>query len=303
MLPPIVAVVGPTAAGKSDLAVDLASTLGGEVVNADSMQIYRGMDIGTAKLGPDERRGVPHHLLDMLHIGEPATVAEFQGWAREAISDARRRDVIPVLVGGSALYLRAVLDEFEFPGTDEHIRGELERELAEVGPGPLHARLARLDPASAEVILATNGRRIVRALEVLELTGRPFQASLPEFRYAFEPVVQIGIEVPRDVLDERIAVRVERMWAAGFVDEVRRLEDAGLRSGRTSSRALGYRQVLDYLGGEGSEDEAKAETIRLTRRFARRQDTWFKRDPRIRWIPYDADDRLTRAIDAVRSGS
>jgi tRNA dimethylallyltransferase len=300
--PPIVAVVGPTAAGKSDLAIDLAVALDGEVVNADSMQIYRGMDIGTAKLGVAQRRGVEHHLLDLLHVGEPATVAEFQSWAREAISDARRREVIPVLVGGSALYLRAVLDEFEFPGTDVHVRDELERELARVGAPQLHTRLAELDPVAASTILPTNGRRIVRALEVIELTGRPFQARLPDFRYAFDPVVQIGIAVPRDVLDERIAERVERMWKAGLVDEVRELEQMGLREGRTASRALGYRQVLDFLAGECTEDEAREETIRLTRRFARRQDTWFKRDPRIRWVPYDSDDRLAQALEAVRSG-
>jgi tRNA dimethylallyltransferase len=229
-------------------------------------------------------------------------VAEFQGWAREALSDCRRRGVIPVIVGGSALYLRAVLDEFEFPGTDGVLRERLEAELADVGPEAMHARLAALDPAAAETIIATNGRRVVRALEVVELTGRPFQARLPDFVYAFDGVVQVGLSVPRDVLDARIEARVERMWAAGLVDEVRRLEAEGLREGRTASRALGYAQVLDFLAGACTEEEARAARVRLTRRFARRQDTWFRRDPRIRWVAHDADDRLAQTLDAVRSG-
>ena len=301
VLPPVVAVVGPTAAGKSDLAVELAHRLGGEVVSADSMQLYRGMDIGTAKLSVRERRGVPHHLLDVLHAGEPATVAEFQAWAREAVCDCRDRGRVPVLVGGSALYVRAVLDEFDFPGTDPHLRAGLERRLAEVGPAALHAELASVDPGAAAVILPGNGRRIVRALEVVELTGRSFQARLPGYHYAFERVVQLGLDVPRDVLDQRIAARVDRMWESGFVDEVRRLERDGLREGRTASRALGYAQVLRHLTGEYDENRARDETVRATRRFARRQDTWFRRDPRIRWLPYDAPDLLERASAAVRS--
>ncbi|MBA3311019.1 MAG: tRNA (adenosine(37)-N6)-dimethylallyltransferase MiaA [Nocardioidaceae bacterium] len=298
--PPVVAVVGPTAAGKSDLAVELALRLGGEVVNGDSMQLYRGMDIGTAKLDVDERRGVPHHLLDILDVGEPATVAEFQGWAREAISDCRRRRVVPVVVGGSALYLRAVLDEFEFPGTDVGVRRRLEAELAEAGPGALHARLSALDPAAASSILPSNGRRVVRALEVIEITGRPYQATLPRREYAFDRVVQVGVDVPRAELDERIATRVQRMWAAGLVEEVRRLERHGLREGPTASRALGYRQVLRLLAGECTEDEARDDTVRGTRRFARRQDSWFRRDDRIRWLPYDAADLTEAALDVVQ---
>jgi tRNA dimethylallyltransferase len=298
---PIVAVVGPTAAGKSDLAVDLAIALGGEVVNADAMQVYRGMDIGTAKLPPVERRGVPHHLLDVLDVGQPATVAEFQGWAREAIGDCRSRRRPPVVVGGSALYVRAVLDEFEFPGTDPDVRARLEQELADVGSEQLHGRLAAVDPAAAETILPTNGRRVVRALEVIELTGRPFVARLPGHKYAFDDVAQVGVDVPRDVLDARIADRVERMWKAGLVDEVRRLEIAGLREGRTASRALGYRQVLEFLAGERTEEEAFEATVAQTRRFARRQLTWFRRDPRIRWLAHDAPDLLDAALDAVRS--
>jgi tRNA dimethylallyltransferase len=301
-VPPVVALVGPTAAGKSGLAVALALSLGGaEVVSADSMQIYRGMDIGTAKLPVAERRRVPHHLLDMLDVGEPATVAEFQGWAREALSDCRRRGVVPVVVGGSALYLRAVLDEFEFPGTDPEVRARLEAELAAEGPAGLHRRLQALDPAAGTAILPGNARRIVRALEVIELTGQPFRARLPQHVYAFRPVLQLGVDVPRDELDARIADRVDAMWAAGFVGEVRRLERDGLRQGRTASRALGYRQVLDFLDGTTDEETARSETVRLTRRFARRQLTWFRRDPRIQWLPYDAPDLLTRALDAVRS--
>lgn len=294
------AVVGPTAAGKSELAVELALGLGGEVVNGDSMQVYRGMDIGTAKLTVPERRGVPHHVIDLLDVHEPSTVAEFQGWARQAIADCRRRGVTPVLVGGSALYLRAVLDDFEFPGTDATVRARLEQELASAGPQALHHRLARVDPAAAAAILPSNGRRLVRALEVVEITGRPFRAALPGHTYAFDRVVQLGIDVPREVLDARIEQRVRRMWDAGFVDEVRRLERAGLAAGRTASRALGYRQVLASLAGESTEEEAFAETVARTRRFSRRQDAWFRRDPRIRWLPFDASDLPRRALDAVR---
>jgi tRNA dimethylallyltransferase len=261
------------------------------------------MDIGTAKLRPDQRRGVPHHLLDVLDVGEPATVAEFQGWAREAIGDCRGRGVAPIVVGGSALYIRAVLDEFDFPGTDPAVRADLEAELASVGAAALHDRLAALDPVAAESILPTNGRRIVRALEVIELTGRPFAATLPAHAYAFDGVVQIGIDVPRDVLDARIEARVDRMWDDGLVDEVRALERAGLREGRTASRALGYRQILEFLAGERSEQEARDATVALTRRFARRQLTWFRRDPRIRWVDHDDPSAAQAALDAVRSTS
>ncbi len=297
----VVAVVGPTAAGKSDLAVALAQTLGGEVVNADSMQLYVGMDVGTAKLTHDERRGVPHHLLDVLQVTEPSTVAEFQGWARAEIDACRRRGVVPVLVGGSALYLRAVLDEFEFPGTDPELRARLEAELADSGPAALHERLRSIDPEAAAAILPSNGRRVVRALEVVLITGGPFRASLPDHVYAFDPVVQLGLDVPRAVLDARIEQRIDTMWDQGLVEEVRRLEASGLRRGRTASRALGYAQVLEHLAGDLSEEDARAAVVRATRRFARRQDTWFRRDPRIVWLPYDAPDLLSRALDAVRS--
>jgi tRNA dimethylallyltransferase len=298
---PIVAVVGPTAAGKSALALDIAVGVGGEIVNADAMQVYRGMDIGTAKLRLDERRGVPHHLLDVLDVGEPATVAEFQSWAREAIGDCRARGVAPIVVGGSALYLRAVVDEFAFPGTDPDVRAALEAELATVGSEALHQRLATVDRSAADAILPSNGRRVVRALEVIELTGAPFAARLPPHTYAFDHVVQIGLDVPREVLDARIAARVDQMWRAGFVDEVRGLERAGLREGRTASRALGYRQVLEYLAGDCSEQDARDATIVQTRRFARRQLTWFRRDPRIVWVAHDDPNAAVVALEAVRS--
>jgi tRNA dimethylallyltransferase len=296
----VVAVVGATASGKSALALDLAERLGGEVVNTDSMQVYRGMDIGTAKLPLPERRGLTHHLLDVLDVSEPATVAEFQRWARDVIDDCQRRDVSPVLVGGSALYTRAILDEFEFPGTDPAIRAHLEEELASVGASVLHSRLAERDPAAAAQVLPSNGRRIVRALEVIELTGRPFTASLPEQRYHYEHAVQIGLDIDRATLDARIEERVEHMWAAGLVAEVEALAGRGLREGRTSRRALGYQQVLAFLDGELTEAEAKGRTVTGTRRFARRQDSWFRKDPRITWVRHDDPARVERALEAVR---
>ena len=297
--PPVVAVVGPTAAGKSDVAVELASRLPGEVVNADSMQVYRGMDIGTAKPTPVERRGIRHHVLDVLDVAEPATVAEFQSLARAAIDYCLGRGVLPVVVGGSALYVRAVLDRFEFPGTDPALRARLERDLAVVGARGLHERLINVDPGAAAAILPTNGRRIVRALEVVELTGRPFSATLPSRTYLYDRVVQLGLDVPREVLDRRIEERVDRMWRAGLVDEVRTLEEAGLRDSRTARRALGYVQVLAFLAGEYDEAEARARTIQATRRFARRQDAWFRRDPRISWLRFDADDLVDQALDRL----
>jgi tRNA dimethylallyltransferase len=299
----VVAIVGPTASGKSDLALDVASAVGGEVVNTDSMQVYRGMDIGTAKLTEGEWRGIPHHLLDILDVTEPATVAEFQRWARDVIDDCRGRGVTPVLVGGSALYTRAVLDRFEFPGTDPALRAELERELAAVGAETLHARLAEVDPVAAERIVPSNGRRVVRALEVVALTGRPFSATLPARDYVYPDAVQVGIDIPRPELDERIEQRVQRMWDAGFVEEVRRLAAAGLGEGRTASRALGYQQVLAFLAGEITEDEAKRQTVVGTRRFARRQDAWFRKDPRIAWVGWDDPDRAARALAAIDGGA
>jgi tRNA dimethylallyltransferase len=261
------------------------------------------MDIGTAKLSLAERRGVPHHLLDMLDVTEAVSVAQFQAWARATIADCQARGRLPVLVGGSALYVRAVLDRFEFPGTDPALRATLEAELADAGAAALHERLGRLDPPAAATILPGNGRRIVRALEVIALTGRAYSASLPQHAYALgepgRPPVQLGVDVPREVLNARIEARVRAMWAAGLVDEVRRLDAAGLRQGRTASRALGYAQVLRHLAGECSSDEARDDTVRATRRFARRQDAWFRKDPRIRWLSSDAPDLVDQAVTAL----
>ena len=300
---PIVAVVGATAAGKTGLSLDLAEALDGEVVNTDAMQLYRGMDVGTAKLPHDERRGIPHHLLDVLDVTEPASVAEFQGWAREVIAEIRGRGRTPVLVGGSALYTRAVLDRFDFPGTDEGVRRRLEAELADVGPAVLHARLAAADPDAAARILLDNGRRIVRALEVIELTGRPFTASLPRLEYADPASVQVGVDIDRPTLDARIARRVEEMFDHGFVAEVERLLRAGLEDGRTASRAIGYREVAAYLRGDLTIDEAREQTAAATRRFARRQDAWFRKDPRITWVRFDDPDRVEKALAVVGRGS
>ncbi|WP_239103301.1 tRNA (adenosine(37)-N6)-dimethylallyltransferase MiaA [Microbispora corallina] len=298
---PVIAVVGATAAGKSDLAVELALRLGGEVINTDSMQLYRGMDIGTAKLTPAERRGVPHHLLDIWPVTRTASVAEYQRLARPLIEDLRARGVVPVLAGGSGLYVRAALDDLEFPGTDPDVRAHLEKELAETGPAPLYERLTTLDPVAAANILPSNGRRIVRALEVIELSGRPFSATMPSYDAVYESV-QIGVEVPRPLLDARIETRVTRMWEAGLVDEVRALAAQGLAEGRTAGRALGYAQVLRFLDGEWTEEQAREETVRATRRFARRQESWFRRDPRVVWLPFDAPDLAERAVAAVGAG-
>jgi tRNA dimethylallyltransferase len=299
----VVAVVGATAAGKSELALDLAGRLGGEIVNTDAMQLYRGMDIGTAKLPPGDRRGIVHHLLDVLDVSEPATVAEFQGRARAVIDDCLARGVTPVLVGGSALYTRAVVDEFSFPGTDPEVRARWERSLAALGPEALHAELASRDPSAASKFQPSNARRIVRALEVIEITGRPFTATLPSFRYHYPGACQVGVDIDRATLDERIASRVDAMWKAGLVDEVRELVVRGLRDGRTANRALGYQQVLAFLDGSITEDEAREQTISGTRRFARRQDSWFRKDPRVTWVRWDDPARLDLALAAcVRDG-
>jgi tRNA dimethylallyltransferase len=300
----IAVVVGPTAVGKSAVAVALAERLTAadrpaEIVNADSMALYRGMDIGTAKPSAEERAAVPHHLLDVLDISQAASVAEFQTLARAVIAACRARGVLPIVVGGSALYIRAILDRFDFPGTDPALRAELEQELALVGPYALHARLAELDPPAAERILPGNGRRIVRALEVIELTGQPFGAELPAPDYALPDVVQVGLDIDRPRLDERIAHRVNGMWERGFVVEVAALAERGLASTPTASRALGYRQVLDHLTGRISEEEARARTIAATRRFARRQLAWFRRDPRIHWLGFDHPDRVALALESL----
>jgi tRNA dimethylallyltransferase len=289
----LVALVGPTATGKSALAVELAHRLGGEVVNADSMQLYRGMDVGTAKPTAAEQDGVPHHVLDVWEVTARASVAEYQALARAAVDAVLARGRIPLLVGGSGLYVRAVVDELDFPGTDPDLRARLEAELAERGAAALHTRLSEVDPAAAAGILPSNGRRLVRALEVIELTGRPFAATLPAPVDRYD-TVQIGLD--RADLDERVEARVDRMWAAGLVAEVRALEARGLRDGPTASRALGYQQVL-ALGGTTA---ARDETVRATRRFVRRQRSWFRRDPRVHWIDGAAPDLIATARTLVR---
>jgi tRNA dimethylallyltransferase len=295
--PPVVAVVGPTATGKTALAVALAQRLGGEVVNADSMQLYRGMDIGTAKPDLGERDGVPHHLLDLWHVREAASVADYRQRARAEIDGLRAAGRLPLLVGGSGLYVRAVLDELDFPGTDAAVRARLEAELADVGAAALHGRLAVVDPAAAAAVLPSNGRRIVRALEVIELTGGPFRAQLPEPRPHY-PALVLGLDREPAELDERIAVRVDRMWAAGFVDEVAALAADGLRDGPTASRALGYAQVLAQFDGDLTPEEARERTASTTRRFVRRQRSWFRRDAGTTWFDAGRPDLLD-AVTAV----
>ncbi|MCM4083656.1 tRNA (adenosine(37)-N6)-dimethylallyltransferase MiaA [Paractinoplanes hotanensis] len=297
--PRVVTVVGPTAAGKSALSIALAHELGGEVVNADSMQLYRGMDIGTAKLTPAERDGVPHHLLDIWDVTFPAAVAEYQELARAAIDDIADRGRVPLLVGGSGLYIRAVLEEFEFPGTDPAVRAQLEEELSLIGAASLHDRLRARDPEAAAKILPSNGRRIVRALEVIELTGQPFTASLPAPTPHY-PSVQIGVDRDAAVLDDRIAARVDLMWEQGLLDEVRRLIPRGLREGRTASRALGYQQALAEIDGSLSSEEARADTVRGTRRFVRRQRSWFRRDPSVTWLDAAAPTLVADALALAR---
>jgi len=300
------ALLGPTASGKSALAVELAVHLTAhgrpaEIVNADSMLVYRGMDIGTAKPTLEERRGIPHHLVDILDVTETATVADFQGLARAAIASCRERGVVPIVVGGSALYLRAILDEFSFPGTDPAVRAALEAELEALGPRVLYERLVALAPEAAAHMEPMNGRRAVRALEVVALTGS-YKSTLPEHEYALPGVVQVGLEIDRPVMDARIATRVDDMWARGLAAEVERLAVHGLRDGVTASRALGYSQALAYLDGECSEEQARTDTAAGTRRFARRQLGWWRRDPRITWVDALALPKLPDLVSLVAGG-
>ena len=292
----VVALVGPTATGKSDLGLALAHALRGEVVNADAMQLYRGMDIGTAKLAPDERQGVPHHLLDVLDVHEDASVADYQARARTALREIEDRGNRPVAVGGSGLYVRALLDHMEFPGTDPDVRARLEARVEAEGARALHAELAAADPVAADGIGPRNARRIVRALEVIEITGRPYSASLPQHVYEV-PAVQIGLDCDRAVLDARITERVERMWSRGLVDEVEHLRAHGL--GRTASRAVGYAEVLAMLRGELPPDEARAAVAAGTRRLARKQMGWFGRDPRVHWLDAQDPDLVEKALGLV----
>lgn len=302
--PAVLAVVGPTAAGKSDLALDLAEALGGsdrvEIINADSMQVYQGMDIGTAKLPVVERRGITHHLLDVWPVSYSVTVADYQGRARAVVDDVLARGRTPMLVGGSGLYVTAVVDDLRFPGTDPVVRARWEARLAEVGPRRLHEQLHEVDPTAAAKILPSNGRRLVRALEVVELTGAPFAADLPAAGAApVYPARFVGVDRAPDELAERIAVRVERMWRSGLPAEVRHLQEQGLASARTASRALGYSQALGFLRGELTEAEAVERTVIATRRFARRQRSWFRRDTRITWFDASAAGVVAGALRTI----
>ncbi len=300
---PVIVLIGATATGKSRLAVQLALALradgvDAEVVNADSMLVYRGMDIGTAKPSTEERGGVPHHLIDILDVTQTASVADFQRLARTAITDIRVRRAVPIVVGGSALYTRAIVDHFEFPGSDAEVRSRWEAELQRVGALALHARLAEVAPASAAKIEPANGRRTVRAFEVLELAGGHVP-NLPEWSYELDNVHQFGLSEDRAVLDARINERVDAMWREGLVQEVRHLLNQGLRDGLTAVRAIGYRQVVDFLDGEYSEEEARELTKKATRRFFRKQLGWYRRDPRITWLDAGAVDNVESIIQSV----
>ncbi|WP_206615252.1 tRNA (adenosine(37)-N6)-dimethylallyltransferase MiaA [Rhodococcus spongiicola] len=282
--PAPVAVIGPTATGKSSLALDLAERLGGEIVNIDAMQLYRGMDVGTAKLTPKERRGIPHYQLDVLDVTETATVARYQESASRDVEDIRARSAVPIIVGGSMMYVQALLDEWAFPATDPDVRARWEDVLAEEGVAAVHAELARVDPDAAATILPTDGRRIVRALEVVEITGRPFAASAPKIGEPRWGTAIIGVDRETAALDDRIRLRTDWMFENGLVDEVRGLVEVGLREGVTAQRAIGYAQVLAMFDGEYDIAEARERTFTGTRRYVRRQRSWFRRDPRVHWV-------------------
>ncbi|WP_181696956.1 tRNA (adenosine(37)-N6)-dimethylallyltransferase MiaA [Nocardia sp. GTS18] len=279
-----IAVVGPTATGKSDLALDLAERLDGEIVNIDAMQLYRGMDVGTAKLPPAQRRGIAHHLLDVLDVTETATVAAYQSAASDIVEDIMARGRTPVVVGGSMMYVQALLDQWDFPATDPDVRARWEAVLADGGVAAVHAALRAADPVAADTILPTDGRRMVRALEVVELTGKPFAASAPTIGAPRWDTVIIGVDRETAALDARIEARTAHMFDSGLVEEVRTLLDAGLRDGQTARRAIGYAQVLAYLDGEYDLAHARERTFIGTRRYVRRQRSWFRRDPRVTWV-------------------
>lgn len=300
---PVLVLVGATATGKSRLAVEIALALeaegvGVEIVNADSMLVYRGMDIGTAKPSLSERASIAHHLIDILDVTQRASVADFQELARRSIKDIRARGAIPIVVGGSALYIRAIVDTFEFPGSDAEVRARWEAELERVGALALHARLAELAPSSASKIEPANGRRTVRAFEVMELTGG-HAPDLPEWTYELDNVHQFGLDQDRAVLDARINERVDAMWQEGLVEEVQHLLAEGLRDGVTAIRAIGYRQVVDFLDGNSSEEQAREETKKATRRFFRKQLGWYRRDPRITWLDAGARDNAERIMASL----
>jgi tRNA dimethylallyltransferase len=300
---PFLALVGPTASGKSEAAEALTGRLGAEIVSVDSMLVYRGMDVGTAKATPAERARIPHHLVDVVEPEEPFSVARYQRLARAVVEGIDARGHRVLLVGGSGLYFRAIVDELEFPATDPGARDELRAEAEALGPDRMHERLAELDPAAAARIEPTNVRRTVRALEVAAVTGRPFSSYAARWeRYPDEGVRAAGIDVPRDVLARRIEARVRAMVDTGLLDEVRALLDRGLFGWLTASRAIGYAEFARYLRGEITLAEASAETVRRTRELARRQMVWFRRDPRIRWFPagehgaIDMVDELTEYL-------
>ena len=281
----VIVICGATATGKSDIALDIAEQIGAEIINADSMQLYTGMDIGTAKLSVGQRRGIPHHLLDVLSVKQDSTVAWYQQLAREQISEIHSRNQHAVLVGGTGLYIKAVLDDLNFPDTNPEVRTRLESEAEEYGADSLFTRLQELDPAAALAIDRANTRRIIRALEVIEITGKPFTANLPrEDSSRFPDALQFGLVMEREHLRERIDLRVEKMWEQGFVEEVDALIADGILEGSTAQRALGYSALLAMRAGDMTEEEAKEETKRSTRQYARRQETWFSRDKRIQWI-------------------
>lgn len=281
----LLVVCGATATGKSQLAISLAHHFDGEIVNADSMQIYRGMDIGTAKLSVEEREGIVHHLLDVLDVNQDSTVAWYQSAARAAIGDIHARGKSAIVVGGTGLYIKSILDELNFPDTDPAIRNNLEKELESIGLNALFERLEKLDPAAAIAIDRANSRRVIRALEVIEITGKPFTANLPrEASTRYPDAAQFGLVMDRERLNERISARVDRMWGEGFVSEAETLLGLGITDARTAQLALGYSQIIAYLDGRISQDEAREDTKRATRQYARRQETWFSRDERITWI-------------------
>ncbi|MFM7623769.1 MAG: tRNA (adenosine(37)-N6)-dimethylallyltransferase MiaA [Actinomycetota bacterium] len=296
----LIFIVGATATGKSDLSIQLAKKLQAEIINADSMQLYRGMDIGTAKLSFEQRKGIPHHLIDVLDVTQDASVAEYQGWARAKIDSLIKQGKNVVVVGGTGLYIKAILDELNFPDTDPVVRARLSIEAQQVGIDEMHARLAKLDPAAAAAIPKENVRRVVRALEVIEITGAPFTANLPKAGASYYPdAKQFGVVLQRDDLKERIDQRVDAMWESGFVEEVRSLIDKGITSAKTARAALGYNQIITFLEGSASEEEAREETKRATRAYARRQETWFSRDERITWLKGDTSELL----DAINSST